>query len=160
MLSDKATQLTIALVEKIDAKVGGAYKIFGWDEIAPLVGKETVDQELKDLFEEVRLNSCLTLKYKDDNEVCFAMTDKAILLKQDLDAMKIAQEGKVEAPMVKVDDQGNSMVVLHSSKIYLQIVDNKSKAPSRISSFFAGIGGGALGGALIYAIIYIVQNLL
>ena len=81
MLSERATKLVMGLTKVISGK---EYVIYSWDEVAKCCDEKDVTlDEVKNIFEEVRLNQCLNQKYKDDDEVCFALTDKALLIKND-----------------------------------------------------------------------------
>ncbi len=162
MLSEKATNLTVKLCSEIKSTVGGKdFKILSWEEIAKIAGLDGVDEDLKQTFEELRLNQCIVQKYKDDEEVCFALTDKAILLKQDLDTMEKVKKNEISTPIVKTDDEGNSVVVLPKSNHELQKqYQPKTKVSQKVSMFFTGLFGGAVGGALVYGIIYLLTILL
>ncbi len=153
MLSESATKLIIALGEKTGGK---EYVIYSWDEIAKSLGEECVVDEIKPLFEEARLNQCLTQKYKDDDEVCFALTDKGLLIKQDYELMLKQEE--TQEKVIKTDESGNSVIVL--PKTSNEIVPIKKKGLSyKVSAFLYGILGGALGGAIVCGIMYLVQYL-
>ena len=152
MLSEKATKLTMGLCDKIGSK---EYVIYSWEDVAKAYGEDIDVSEIKELFEDVRLNQCINQKYKDDEEVCFAITDKALLIKQDYEALTKVEENA--APLVKTDESGNSVIVIPKSAQQLQSITKQPKKLSvKLTAFLYGILGGAVGGAVIYGIIYLL----
>ena len=153
MLSESATKLVMALCDKINGK---EYVIYSWDEVKNSYDQKAALEDVQKIFEEARLNLCINQKYKDDDEVCFTMTDKARLIKQDYELLEKAEE--THEKVIKTDDAGNSVIVL--PKTSHEVVAAKKKTLSyKVTSFLYGIFGGVLGGGIIYAIIYLVQSL-
>lgn len=152
MLSQKATDLNIALCEKIE---GSNFVIMSWEDIfGVLLEEKPDDNTCRQLFEELRLNACVTLKYKDEEQACFAMTDKARLIAEEIKALVEVEENK--ETMIKTDENGHAMFVVPKTKMALENI-SKSKKESSMKSFLAGMLGGVLGGAIIYAIMYVVE---
>ena len=153
MLSESATKLVMNLCEKISGK---DFVIYSWDEVKNCYGEDEALDDVKKVFEEARLNLCITQKYKDDDEVCFAMTDKALLIKQDYELMLKAE--KTKEKVIKTDEAGNSVIVL--PKTSKEVMAQKKKPLSiKITAFLYGILGGVLGGGIICAIMYLVQSI-
>ena len=154
MLSESATKLILNLCNKIEGK---EYVIYSWDEVKACYDDDVALEEVQQLFEEARLNLCITQKYKDDDEVCFSMTDKARLIKQDCELMLKAEKKKEK--VIKTDEAGNSVIVLPktSNEVMAQKKQNRAPLSQRLISFLYGILGGVLGGGIIYAIIYLIQ---
>lgn len=156
MLSQKATKLTVALCEKIK---DAAFVIYSWEDIFDLLGEDKPESldDCKQLFEEVRLNACLTLKYKDSDQACFSMTDKARLITQDLEAMTV--KTKIKEPMIKTDDSGRSVLVLPSTDNLLKGISGQT-ATSKVMSFIYGILGGLVGGVIGGLIAYLIISVI
>ena len=153
MLTDKATKLVLALCDKIGSK---EYVIYSWEDVAKCYDEKSSIDDVKALFEEGRLNQCLTQKYKDDDEVCFAITDKALLIRHDYNALTNATEDA--APLVKTDEDGNSVLVLPTSNEQLKKIKKGTRALSyKLTAFLYGLLGGVLGGAIVYVIIYLLR---
>ena len=153
MLTESATKLVMALCEKTK---GSEYKIYTWDEVKSYYDENAALEDVKSIFEEARLNLCINQKYKDDDEVCFCMTDKARLIKQDYEILEKAEKKKEK--VIKTDDAGNSVIVL--PKTSKEVVEVKKKTLSfKVASFLYGILGGVLGGGIICAIMYLIQSL-
>ena len=153
MLTEKATKLTMGLCENIGSK---EYVIYSWDEVAKCYSEDADINEIKELFEEVRLNQCVNQKYKDDDEVCFAITDKALLIKHDYEAMEKAE--KTATPLVKTDDNGNSVIVIPQSAPQLEKYTKKKKTLGlKLTAFLYGLLGGVLGGAIVCGIMVILK---
>jgi len=143
----------MGLCDKIGSK---EYVIYSWEDVAKAYGEDIEVADVKEIFEDIRLNQCIIQKYKDDEEVCFAITDKARLIKQDYEALTKVEENA--APLVKTDESGNSVIVIPKSSQELQkyVPQKKKKLGARIEAFLFGILGGALGGAIVYGIIYLL----
>ena len=155
MLTNKATDLILGLCDKIGSK---EYVIYSWEEVAKCYDKKAEISEIQELFEEARLNNCVNQKYKDDDEVCFAITDKALLIKHDYKALKKAEEDAT--PLVKADDEGNAVLVLPTStQEFNKIKEGRRTLSIKVSAFLYGLLGGALGGGIVYGIIYLIVSL-
>ena len=143
----------MGLCSKIGSK---EYVIYSWDEVAKCFGDDADLAEVKELFEEVRLNQCINQKYKDDDEVCFAITDKALLIKHDYEAMEKAE--KTATPLVKTDESGNSVIVIPQSAPQLEKYTKPKKTLGfRLTAFLYGILGGVLGGGIVCGIMLILR---
>ena len=152
MLTDKAAKLVIGLCDKIGSK---EYVIYSWEDVAKCLDDKADVEEVKTLFEQVRINGCVNQKYKDDEEVCFAMSDKGLLIKHDYQALKSAEEDAT--PLVQADESGNAVLVLPKSSQELHKI--KRNVSTKVVAFLYGILGGVLGGAIVYGIIYLIQSL-
>ena len=153
MLSESATKLIMDLCGKIN---GSDFVIYTWEEVKNTYDENAALEDVQEIFEEARLNLCINQKYKDDDEVCFSMTDKARLIKQDYELMKKA-EVKHEK-VIKTDDAGNSVIVLPKTSHEVVAVQKKTLS-NKIASFLYGILGGVLGGGVVCAIMYLILNL-
>jgi len=153
MLSESATKLIMDLCGKIN---GSDFVIYTWEEVKNTYDENAALEDVQEIFEEARLNLCINQKYKDDDEVCFSMTDKARLIKQDYELMKKA-EVKHEK-VIKTDDAGNSVIVLPKTSHEVVAVHKKTLS-NKIASFLYGILGGVLGGGVVCAIMYLILNL-
>ena len=143
----------MGLCSKIGSK---EYVIYSWDEVAKCFDDDADLAEVKELFEEVRLNQCVNQKYKDDDEVCFAITDKALLIKHDYEAMEKAE--KTATPLVKTDESGNSVIVIPQSAPQLEKYTKPKKTLGfRLTAFLYGILGGVLGGGIVCGIMLILR---
>lgn len=156
MLSENATKLLIGLCNKINGK---EYVIYSWDEVAKANEEELPIDEIKEIFEEARLNQCLSQKYKDDDEVCFAVTDKALLIKQDYELIKKAEVSQEK--LIKTDESGNSVIVLPKTSHEVAQIQKleKKKLSFRLGAFIYGILGGILGGGIVCGIMLLIQLL-
>lgn len=156
MLSQIATDLTIALSKQIS---NTSFVIYSWEDIAALLSNEEKScskEECKNIFEEIRLNGCLIVKYKDDEEVCFSMTDKALVLTQELEAL--SKKENIKETMVKTDESGHATFVMPTTQVALDNITKKnSSVSSKAKNFFIGFLGGIVGGAVLYAIIEIIK---
>lgn len=152
MLSETATKLIIALGKKTGGK---DYVIYTWNEVKEAFGEDIAVEEIQNLFEEARLNQCVSQKYRDDDEVCFALTDKGLLIKQDYELLMKQEETK--QTVIKTDESGNSVIVL--PKASHEIAPVKKGLSIKITAFLYGLLGGVLGGALVCGIMLLVQAL-
>ncbi|MBE5763723.1 MAG: hypothetical protein E7338_05860 [Clostridiales bacterium] len=153
MLSESATKLVMNLCNKISGK---EYVIYSWEEVKNCYGEDVALEDVKSIFEEARLNLCITQKYKDADEVCFSMTDKALLIKQDYELMLKAE--KTQQKVIKTDEAGNSVIVLPKTSKEV-VAQTKKPLSFKITAFLYGILGGVLGGGIICGIMYLVQAL-
>ena len=141
------------LCEKINGK---DFVIYSWDDLKACYGEDVALDDVKKIFEEARLNLCVTQKYMDEDEVCFQVTDKALLIKQDYELLKKAE--KTKEKVIKTDDEGNSVIVLPKTSAEVA-AQPKKKLSFKIEAFLYGILGGVLGGGIICAIMLIVQSI-
>ena len=135
---------------------GKEYVIYSWEEVAACYDKDVAPEEVKAFFEEVRLNQCINQKYADSDEVCFALTDKARLIKQDVEILAKAEAKKEK--VIKTDESGNSVIVIPKTTAEVKTMKRKPMG-IRLLGFLYGILGGLLGGSIICAIMYLVQSL-
>ncbi|MGN0788636.1 MAG: hypothetical protein ACI4MY_01755 [Christensenellales bacterium] len=143
MLSQRATEFISQLCDLIPA---GKYTIRDWEDLSSLSG----DSDAKDLIEQLKINGCVDVKYKSDQEVCFALTDKATLVSQEYKSI-VTQD---ESCQVVTNNAGNVIVV---SK------DDASvpvKKVGRLSSFIFGLLGGLLGGSIGGGVVYAILTLI
>ncbi len=155
MLSERATKLVMGLSKVISGK---EYVIYSWDEVAKCFDEKDVSlDEVKNVFEEVRLNQCLNQKYKDDDEVCFALTDKALLIKNDYEVLEKAKISKEK--VIKTDEQGNSVIVIPKTENEIAPITKKPKIIFNLGAFLWGILGGGFGGAIVCGIMLLVKLL-
>ena len=156
MLSHAATELTIALSKQI---TDTSFVIYSWQDIASLIlnDKEVSIEECKKLFEEIRINGCLVVKYKDDEEVCFSSTDKAVVLVQEMEAL--SNQNSIQETMVKTDESGHATIVMPTTQKALDKINKKKSLSAKFSNFIYGILGGIVGGITVYAIIEIISKI-
>ncbi|MCR4874444.1 MAG: hypothetical protein K5923_01710 [Clostridia bacterium] len=155
MLSERATKLVMGLSKVISGK---EYVIYSWDEVAKCFDeKDVAIDEIKNVFEEVRLNQCINQKYKDDDEVCFALTDKALLIKNDYEVLEKAKVSKEQ--VIKTDEQGNSVIVIPKTENEIAPLTKSPKVIFNLGAFLWGILGGGLGGAIVCGIMLLAKLL-
>ena len=156
MLSHAATELTIALSKQI---TDTSFVIYSWQDVASLIlsDKEVSIEECKKLFEEIRINGCLVVKYKDDEEVCFSLTDKAVVLVQEMEAL--SNQNSIQETMVKTDESGHATIVMPTTQKALDKINKKKSLSAKFSNFIYGILGGIVGGIIVYAIIEIISKI-
>lgn len=144
MLSQRATQFISQLCDLIPA---GKYTIRDWEELSSLSG----DSDAKDLIEQLKINGCVDVKYKSDQEVCFALTDKATLVSQEYKSI-VTQD---ESCQVVTNNAGNVIVVSKDNDASVPV-----KKVGRLSSFIygllGGLFGGCIGGGVVYAILTLI----
>lgn len=168
MLSNTSTRY---LAELCDKYPENKYIIVEWDELKSLWEKAPEDFDFDDTWNEIKINNCIEYKYKDEEEVCFTLTDKARVIVQDykvlLEKALAAQQAAMKASLKKPDDEesvdsnedllkdtyvqttedGSTVVIRPQEKVEqqkqyeLQIVRKKA--------FYSGLTGGLLSGSVL-----------
>ena len=160
MLSKLATALVISLCDSVKKD---SYVVMNFSDIAKKIDLED-NEAFQEIWEDVRLNGCVTIKYKDKTQACFTMTDKARLITQDVKAMQLIKEPKKseenndqnDVPMIlNTDEMGRNIFVMPQSESVI-----KRTKKNKSHSFLWGILGGIIGGIISGGILYFILNML
>ncbi|MGN0771334.1 MAG: hypothetical protein ACI4MI_01980 [Christensenellales bacterium] len=143
MLSQQATEFLSRLCAAIPS---GKYTIKEWRELSTFLDDES---DAKGLFDQLKINGCVDVKYKSDDEVCFALTDKATLVSQEFNSL-IKQDEKAQ---VVTTNAGNVIVVSQENQ-------TKAAPKGRLASFIYGLLGGLLGGCIGGGAVYAILSML
>ncbi len=160
MLTVQQTQFLSKLSHNFQDK---GYVIQEWNDIFDLLGDEKPDNTTcKEMWEQIKINNCIIIKFKDEEQVCFCMTDKAKLLCQEFDLMQ--QQAQEKSAVISQDSLERTVMVLPDSSQIEKIIDTKATKPKfryKVGAFFAGLLGGVLGGFLSGgAVFYLLQSLI
>lgn len=80
MLSNTSTRY---LAELCDKYPENKYVVVEWPELKELWEYAPEDFDFDESWKELKMNNCIVYKYKDEDEVCFTLTDKARVLVQE-----------------------------------------------------------------------------
>ncbi len=144
MLSQQATVFLSKLCDLIPA---GKYTIRDWEDLSSL----SDESDAKEIIEQLKINGCVDIKYKSEQDVCFALTDKATLVSQEYKSI-VTQD---ESCQVVTNNAGNVIVVSQPKE-----VDRPTKKVGRLSSFIYGLLGGLLGGSIGGGVVYAILTLI
>lgn len=147
MLSKTQTQYLVVLTDKF---LEHGFVIQEWDELKSLCLE---GMDFDECWEQLNVNGCLTIKFKDAEQVCFKLTDRARLLVQDYKIMQ--QQVEISAKtMLQSDSMGRTIMVVpqednaEDENLSKQSqTDNKTKVRKN-RGFWSGLIGGLLGGLL------------
>lgn len=129
MLSNTNTRF---LAELCDKYPENKYIIVEWTELKSLWDSAPEDFDFDEAWNELKINNCVVYKYKDDEEVCFTLTDKARVIVQEYKVLVeqaiAAQQAAMKASAKKQDDDDlstqNSEAFLKDT--YMQTRDDGS----------------------------------
>lgn len=80
MLSNTTTRYLAELCDKFP---DNKYVVVEWSELKSMWKDAPEDFDFDESFKELKMNDCIIYKYKDEDEVCFTLTDKARVLIQE-----------------------------------------------------------------------------
>ncbi len=144
MLTNDAIDFLAILSDSISSR---GYFVKEWGELAEL--KEGLDIDMcKKYFRQLKINGCADVKYFDEQEICFALTDKASLIVDDYKVLN--EQGSTSSQVVK-DNDGRIVAVIPR-----KLKERKFDFKSWIVCFLGGILGGLIGGGILYAILNVV----
>ncbi|MEG1394487.1 MAG: hypothetical protein RSD04_01925 [Clostridia bacterium] len=165
MLTGQSTEV---LQKLCDLLQDGAYKVLEWKEIFD--AEEFDDATAKKIWRELKFNQCVDVKFSDEEEVCFAVTDKSRLIVQELAQMALEKLSK--NTFVKTDNQGRTCVVIPNEELQdssqavanavatVNLPTKKQGKKGGIKAFFWGVLGGLFGGGIGGGIVYAILNFL
>ena len=116
------------------------------------------------------MNGCLVIKYKDEDEVCFTLTDKSrvivqeykLLLEQAARQSEEKTDGEIGETFIKTDENGRLMFmpggVESAKKRRFEVKKLKKSAMGR--GFLGGLISGGIVGLLFGLIGGIIANLI
>lgn len=176
MLSNTSTRYLSELCDKYPEN---KYVVVEWTELKELWENAPEDFDFEETWNELKINNCVVYKYKDDEEVCFTLTDKArvivqeykVLVEQAIAAQQAAMkasskkqdddevidqngEGLLKDSYVQTRDDGSTVVIMPQGTVEKKKrFELKALKHNAFASGFLGglISGGVLG--LIFGII-------
>ncbi|MDE5991152.1 MAG: hypothetical protein K2H36_06180 [Clostridia bacterium] len=167
MLSQKSTLYLVALCDKYP---DNKYIVVEWSDLIALNTLEEENFDIAEVWNELKMNGCLIIKYKDDDEVCFTLTDKARVIVQEYkvltEQMSKQSEEKSDTPIgetfLKTDENGSLMFMPGGNEVArkrkFELKKMKKSAMGR--GFFGGLISGAICGLLFGLLGGIIVNLL
>lgn len=106
MLSNTSTRY---LAELCDKYPENKYVVAEWSELKGLWQNAPEDFVFDESWNELKMNSCIVYKYKDEEEVCFTLTDKARVIVQEYKVLVeqaiAAQQAAIKASSKKHGDE-------------------------------------------------------
>lgn len=175
MLSNTSTRY---LVELCDKYPENKYVVVEWPELKSLWEYAPEDFDFDESWKELKMNECIVYKYKDEDEVCFTLTDKARVLVQEykmfieqtlasqqvsssaqkssskkIDEQALTNEQReiLKDTFVKTDSDGRTVMVMPK-----EAAEKKKRfefKKIKQSAFAGGFVGGLISG-LIFGIIF------
>lgn len=119
-----------------------------WDEIKAVYGENVPkDEQIAEMWEQIKFYGYIDQKYKDESEVCFAITDKGRLFEEELKI--VVDDLDAENVDIKTDKYGRPVAVVPTS-IFKKIgVFFKAKWVNIVISLTCGFVGGIVGGVIM-----------
>ena len=170
MLSNVSTIYLAKLCEKYP---DNKYTILEWEELRAFADGQD-DFDFDAVWKELKINGCVTVKYKDETEVCFTLTDKSRVVVQEYKVLmeqiaaqadETAQE-EMKETFIKTDAQGNVVLVGGGSALAgttekkRRFELKKIKKSAFGSGFLGGLLSGGVMGLIFGAIAAVIVNLL
>ena len=167
MLSNTST---LYLVDLCDKYPENKYIVAEWADLSAINTNGEENFDVKEVWNELKMNGCLINKYKDDDEVCFTLTDKSRVLVQEYKLLmeqsaKQSEDGSSETIMgegfIKTDENGSLVFMPNGNEVKkrrFEIKKLKKGAMSR--GFLGGLISGGIFGLLFGLLGGIIVNLL
>ena len=164
MLSNTSTQYLVDLCDKYPEN---KYVVVEWSDLIALNSREE-GFNITDVWNELKMNGCLIIKYKDEDEVCFTLTDKSrvivqeykLLIEQAAKQSEDKSDGEGET-FIKTDENGSLMFMPGATesvkKRKFELKKLKKSALGR--GFLGGLISGGICGLLFGLIGGIIANL-
>ncbi|MDE6614127.1 MAG: hypothetical protein K2K24_01320 [Clostridia bacterium] len=160
---------TLYLVDLCDKFPDNKYLVVEWSDLAAINTHESENFDLQEVWNELKMNGCLINKYKDDDEVCFTLTDKSRVLVQEykllMEQSEKQADGASDTPMgegfIKTDENGSLVFMPNGNEVKkrrFEIKKIKKGAMSR--GFLGGLISGGICGLLFGLLGGIIANLL
>lgn len=149
MISKEASLFFAKIANNI---IESGYVIKEWSEIFGLLGQEgKKDEKTLEMWEQIKFYGYVEQKFKDDEQVCFAITDKGRLFAEELKAV-VANVGN-EVHELKIDHLGRP-IAISSQKFFKRVASFfKRKWVDIVLGLASGLVGGLIGGACLIAFI-------
>lgn len=140
----------VALLSKLCSMTSGEkFYVFDWTDVFD----GGLDEERKNVWRSLLQQGCVSVKYSDDSEVCFAVTLKGRNINEELATMQVVNDES--QTVVRTDAAGRPVMVVKDEKFF----DNmRKKLHSRAIGFIWGIVGGIIGGVIGGAIVALIMH--
>ncbi|MDE5549648.1 MAG: hypothetical protein K2J13_05300, partial [Clostridia bacterium] len=146
---------TLYLVDLCDKFPDNKYLVVEWSDLAAINTHESENFDLQEVWNELKINGCLINKYKDDDEVCFTLTDKSRVLVQEykllMEQSEKQADGASDTPMgegfIKTDENGSLVFMPNGNEVKKRRFEIKKIKKGAMSRGFLGglISGGICG---------------
>ena len=164
MLSNTSTLYLVDLCEKYPEN---RYLVAEWDDLTAINTHADENFDVREVWNELKMNGCLINKYKDDDEVCFTLTDKSRVIVQEykllMEQSAKQESDSADAPegFIKTDESGSLVFMPNGNEVKKRKFEIKKIKKGAMSRGFLGglISGGIFG--LIFGLLGgIIVNLL
>lgn len=148
MISKEATLLFAKIADNITES---GYVVKDWSELFALLGESRPkDDKLKEMWEQIKFYGYVVQKFKDDEQVCFAITDKGKLYQEELKtvAVGLTKDGVA----LQIDKLGRPIIVGTEKFAKKVAVFFKRKWADIVVGLVSGLLGGIIGGVIIAVI--------
>ena len=147
MLSNTST---LYLVDLCDKYPDNKYVVVEWRDLACVNTNPNENFDLAEVWNELKMNGCLINKYKDEEEVCFTLTDKSRVLVQEYKLL-------TEQMAKQAEDKSGDQLAESYIKTRLEVKKLKKSAMGR--GFLGGLLSGGICGLLFGLLGGIIVNL-
>lgn len=166
MLSNTST---LYLVDLCDKYPDNKYVVVEWRDLACVNTNPNENFDLAEVWNELKMNGCLINKYKDEEEVCFTLTDKSRVLVQEYKLLteQMAKQAEDKSgdqlaeSYIKTDENGSLMFMPSGNeaakKRRFEVKKLKKSALGR--GFLGGLLSGGICGLLFGLLGGIIVNL-
>ena len=141
----------VALLSKLCGMTDGEkFSVLDWTDVFD----GGLDDVGKALWKSLLQQGCITVKYSDEDSVCFAVTLKGRNLNEELATMQVVSDE--EKTVVRTDAAGRPVVVMNGGE---KLVDHlRKKLHSRSLALIWGLTGGVVGGIIGGAIVALIMH--
>lgn len=140
----------VALLSRLcNMTEGEKYGVFDWTDLF----EGGLDDARKAVWHSLVQQGCVNVKYRDEQEVCFAVTLKGRNINEELATMQVV--GDENQTVVRTDATGRPVMVVKDDSFFENM---RKKMHSRSIGFIWGVIGGVVGGIIGGAIVALIMH--
>lgn len=152
MLTTRATEW---LEQICDAIPTDGYKMREWKELYALLPDLSAEEGAA-LWRELRAGGMVQVKFHDDDEVCFALSERSRAVVQDVKILRESHADPDQA-IIQTGADGKAMMMVSTDTIARDVIRRTRKTRnlrSWIAGLLSGIVGGIVGGIVVAVIFH------
>lgn len=140
----------VALLSKLCAMTeGDKFSVLDWTDVFD----GGLDDAGRSLWKSLLQQGCVTVKYSDEESVCFAVTLKGRNMNEELATMHVV--GDEDKTVVRTDASGRPVMVVRDENFFENM---RKKLHSRSIGFIWGVIGGIIGGVIGGTVVALIMH--
>lgn len=140
----------VALLSKLCGMTEGEkFSVFDWTDVFD----GGLSEDNKKIWHSMLQQGCVSVKYSDEESVCFAVTLKGRNINEELATMQVV--GDENQTVVRTDAAGRPVMVVKDDTFFENM---RKKLRSRSIGFIWGIIGGIIGGLIGGTVVALIMH--